>query len=175
MNRNGDGDSYQVEINGDIYEIEFIGESGIVLVDGVRVKLDVKPKSIPDHYSMLGNGESYLIGVEPQEEQNRYRVHAGGFDFDAEVVSKREAFLREYLRAAGVGKSEGVVKAPMPGLIVKVDSTEGAEVTAGSGILVMEAMKMENEIKAPVSGTLRKLHVQVGDTVEKGQLLLEIG
>ena len=174
MSKNGDGDAYRVEINGDVYEIEFFGENGLVLVDGVEVQLDVRPKSVPDHYSMLGNGESYIIAVEPQDEPNRYRVQAGGYDFDADVVSKREAFLREYLRAAGVGKTEGRIKAPMPGLIVKVLAQEGDQVEQGASLLVMEAMKMENEIKAPVSGTLAILKVREGDAVEKGQLLFEI-
>lgn len=174
MNSNGGGDTYRVEINGDVYEIEFHGKDGVVLVDGEEVKLDVRPKSVPDHYSMLGNGESYILAVEPRDEPNQYRVHAGGYDFDADVVSKREAFLRDYLRAAGVGKAEGRIKAPMPGLIVKVAAEVGNEVTQGDAILVMEAMKMENEIKAPISGTLQELKVSEGDAVEKGQILFEI-
>ncbi|MCB2198173.1 biotin/lipoyl-binding protein [bacterium] len=174
MNTNGGGDAYRVEINGDVYEVEFRGKDGIVMIDGEEIQLDVRPKSVPDHYSMLGNGESYIIAVEPRDEPNQYRVHAGGYDFDADVISKREAFLRDYLRAAGVGKAEGRIKAPMPGLIIKIEMQEGEDVLQGDSVLVMEAMKMENEIKAPISGTLKELNVREGDAVEKGQILFEI-
>ncbi|MBD3166697.1 biotin/lipoyl-binding protein [bacterium] len=97
-----------------------------------------------------------------------------GYDYEAEAISSREAFLRDFIRAAGVGKSEGVIKAPMPGLIVKTDVEIGDTVKKNQGVIVMEAMKMENEIKAPMDGTIKSLNVKAGDAVEKNQVLAEI-
>jgi len=119
-------------------------------------------------------GESYTLGIEQQEEANMFRVHAGGYDFNAEVLSSREAFLSEYLKAAGVGKKEGLVKAPMPGLVVKNFVKEGESVKSGEGIMIMEAMKMENEISSPIDGVVKSLSISPGDAVEKGQILFEI-
>jgi pyruvate carboxylase subunit B len=136
--------------------------------------LDVQPKAVPDHFSLLVNGASLLMAIEQQDEQNRYRIHAGGHDFDADVVSAREAYLREFLRAAGVGARQGRVAAPMPGKIVQVEVSVGDDVEESAGIMVMEAMKMENEIKAPIPGKVIAIHVEAGSAVEKGQLLFEI-
>jgi pyruvate carboxylase subunit B len=173
--------SYHVEIDGDVYEVSFIGENGRVRVNGEEGALDMREKSVQDHFSLLVSsnpeaegGESVILGVETGDESGEYRVHGGGYDFDVEVLSTREQFLREYLRAAGVGRREGRVTAPMPGLIVKLEAGEGQEVEAGEGVLVMEAMKMENEIKAPVAGRIAKLNVEAGSAVEKGQELFEI-
>ncbi|MFH0883864.1 MAG: biotin/lipoyl-containing protein [bacterium] len=168
------GDAYRVEINGDVFEIEFLGHEGRIRVDGEEMVLDVQPKAVPDHYSLLLGGRSVVLAVEPTDIANQYRIHTGGYDFSADVISKREAYLREFLRAAGVGTRHGRVTAPMPGLIVKVEASENDLVEEHQGILVMEAMKMENEIKAPVAGRLKSLSVSLGQAVEKGQLLFEI-
>lgn len=176
MNNNSQHDSgkYVVEINGEIYEVSFSGELGKVTVNDKTLALDMQPKSVPDHFSMLLGGKSVVLAVESTEDASKYRVHAGGYDFDVDVASSREAYLREFLRAAGVGVKQGRVVAPMPGLIIKLEVEIGQTVELGQGILIMEAMKMENEIKAPVKGVLKSIHVNTGEAVEKGKLLFEI-
>ena len=66
------------------------------------------------------------------------------------------------------------VSAPIPGVILKIDVAEGDAVKAGQDLLVMEAMKMENQIQAPASGKVAKIHVKREDAVQQDQLLLEI-
>jgi biotin carboxyl carrier protein len=168
------GNSYRVEIGGEVFEIDFLEHGGRIRVDGREMVLDVQPKAVPDHYSLLLDGKSVVLAVESTDVANQYRIHTGGYDFSADVISKREAYLREFLRAAGVGSRHGRVTAPMPGLIVKIEASENDPVEEHQGILVMEAMKMENEIKAPVAGRLKSLSVSLGQAVEKGQVLFEI-
>jgi len=67
------------------------------------------------------------------------------------------------------------LKAPMPGLVLRVLVSEGEQVSAGQGLVVLEAMKMENELKAGAAGVVRSVRAVAGATVEKGQLLLEVG
>ncbi|TAK60931.1 MAG: biotin/lipoyl-binding protein [Bacteroidetes bacterium] len=67
---------------------------------------------------------------------------------------------------------EITIKSPMPGLIVAVEVAPGDEVTAGAGLLILEAMKMENEIKSPAKATVKKIEVGKGDKVEKGEVLM---
>ena len=72
------------------------------------------------------------------------------------------------------GGSAGELISQMPGKIVKVMATEGADVTAGDTLLILEAMKMENEIKAGVSGKIKAIHVEEGQVLESGHLMIEI-
>jgi pyruvate carboxylase subunit B len=78
---------------------------------------------------------------------------------------------------AGAGDRGGVggkVKAPMPGLVLRVEVEEGDTVAAGAGLVVLEAMKMENEIKSPVAGRVAAVHVSGGQAVDKGMVMVEV-
>ena len=67
-----------------------------------------------------------------------------------------------------------VVKAPMPGLIVRLLKNVGDTVTKGERLLIIEAMKMENELKSPIAGRIKEIHVAVGRPVDKGQVLVTL-
>ncbi len=173
--KNNELEAYRVEIDGEVRIVAFEADGRHARLNGERIEMDIVRENVVDHYSVLADGESYLVSVEPGDGFGSYRVHVAGYDYNCEVISEREAHLREHLRAAGVGKKDGKVTAPMPGLIVKLVAEEGSQVKAGQGVLVMEAMKMENEIKSPSSGILRKYHIKPGQAVEKGQVLFEVG
>ena len=105
--------------------------------------------------SVVPNGEGYVVSVDSRR-------------IPVEIVDARSA-----LRKAAQHGHDGVVelRAPMPGKIVKVLVDEGAEVQANQGIVVMEAMKMQNEIKSPKAGIVKKLGVKEGAPVNAGDLL----
>ncbi len=173
MTANEQHNSYRVEVNGNAYLVTFL-DDGQVQFEDLTVTADITENETRDHFSLILNKESFMLGVEPSGEPNRFKVHAGGYDFDIDVLASREAYLQEYLKAAGVGKKEGKVKATMPGLIRQIEVKEGDTVAAGDGVLIMEAMKMENEIKTPISGVVTKIGVQEGEAVEKGAFLFEV-
>jgi biotin carboxyl carrier protein len=79
------------------------------------------------------------------------------------------------VKRPGMADSDGVLKSPMPGKVVKVLVAEGDTIEAGAPLIVVEAMKMENELVAPNSGTVQKVHVKPGDTVEGGAKLVTVG
>ena len=76
--------------------------------------------------------------------------------------------------AAATGEASSLVKAPLPGLIIDVKVSEGQKVKAGQNIVVMEAMKMENQIQATTDGTVKKVFVKKGDNVAEGNAMVEI-
>ena len=82
--------------------------------------------------------------------------------------------MRDLSSAGSVAKGPAPVRAPMPGLVVKVEVDEGECVEAGDGLLVVEAMKMENELTAAVAGRVGTIHVVAGQTVEKGEVLMDM-
>jgi len=75
----------------------------------------------------------------------------------------------------GAGRGAGLVKAPMPGRVVRILVEPGQQVKSGEGIVVVEAMKMENELSAPRDGVVTQVHVSEGDTVESGAALIQVG
>ena len=77
-------------------------------------------------------------------------------------------------RSGGATSEGGLIISPMPGRVVKTMVTEGAEVSTGQGVIVVEAMKMENELKATTSGRIKRLHVSEGDLVDANAPLVEI-
>ena len=102
-------------------------------------------------------------------------VHHRGETWPVAVVDERTRQLRELTGQQGKKKVGGVVKAPMPGLVLRLEVDVGQQVDAGVGVVVLEAMKMENEIKSSGSGVVKKIYVSAGEAVDKGEPLVEIG
>jgi glutaconyl-CoA/methylmalonyl-CoA decarboxylase subunit gamma len=123
---------------------------------------------------MVLDGRSYEVVAVPGGERGKWRLAMGGERFDVDIVDERQHAIRALLGRSGPAPTGGLVKAPMPGLIVRVLVEEGQVVPAGAGVVVVEAMKMENELAAAVGGVVRKVHVVPGATVEKGQVVVEI-
>lgn len=101
-------------------------------------------------------------------------VHAGGLNQTMTVLDARAARLRARKNAAGMGAGGNVVRSPMPGRVVKVMVAEGDSVEAGQGVVIVEAMKMENELRAAGAGVVAKVHVKAGDAVESNAELVTL-
>ena len=97
-----------------------------------------------------------------------------GVALEAEVQDERSARLARFGGAAARGHGPQAVKAPMPGLVVRVHVASGERVQAGQGLIVLQAMKMENELNCPTDGTVKAVHVRPGQAVEHGELLVEL-
>lgn len=161
------------------YFVTVAGEEFVVEVDGDRVRLDgaeaeahlVRLAGMPLRHLLLGQeSHSLVLG---SAGRGQWRAERYGERWEVEVVDERTRHIRSL---AGGGKRVAgppVLKAPMPGLVVRVLVEPGARVAAGAGLLVLEAMKMENELRAVADGTVRAVLARRGQAVEKGQVLLE--
>jgi len=123
-----------------------------------------------DLLSLIIDGRSYQVDIHSEKDSHRVLVEGEHFDF--ELFDERKALLKS---AAGLGV-EGVqeIRTSMPGKIVKVLVAEGDEVQEGDGLVIVEAMKMENEMKSPMDGAITKVGVAEGETVEAGALLVVV-
>jgi len=123
-----------------------------------------------DLLSLLINGCSYQVDIHTQRDRHEVLVDGEHFEFD--LFDERKAFLK---KEAGLG-SEGVqeVRTSMPGRIIRVMAGPGEGVEKGQGLVVIEAMKMENEIRSPKDGVVKKVGVREGDVVEAGALLVVV-
>lgn len=151
-----------VEANGRIMEI-LLADSG-ESVDYQRISAA--------RYSILIGGKSYSLQVE----KNNPGFEVTHRNQAVEVLIKDEIdLIRErYGMGAGLAEMHGIVKAPIPGKVVKIEVEEGQTVEPDTGLMILEAMKMENEIKAPVGGVIAKIFVSEGDNLDKDAQLLEI-
>jgi biotin carboxyl carrier protein len=140
-------------------------------------------KIVVDGNSILVNGQPFVIGLEEDRvlvdgtpfdvtlEENRVIVGGIAHELGVQGLDEEKAGPRAAARAAA---SEGAVNAIMPGKIIRVLVSEGDQVAEGDVVCILEAMKMENELKAPMDGTVKALHIQSGQDVEMGAVLAEI-
>jgi biotin carboxyl carrier protein len=162
---------YITNIDGKEFTVEIIDEKH-VSVNGQVLEVDFESVSGQPVYSLLINGKSYEGYVYPDEQKWQVLLH--GRLFQAEVEDEREKRLRA---AAGAGVAEGGefhLKAPMPGMVVAIPVAEGQTVKKGQVLLILESMKMQNELKAPKDGTVSRIRVKAGETVEQKQTLLSV-
>jgi biotin carboxyl carrier protein len=139
-----------------------------VEVDGRRVLLQAR-RTADGAWSLLRDG--VLTEVRVRKEGARWvATHAGG-TLEGVVMDAGRASLGP---GGGVGSDGTQVRAPMPGRVVEVLVTEGASVAKGDPLVVVEAMKMENVLKADAAGVVSKVHASAGDTVEAGRELISL-
>ena len=119
------------------------------------------------------NNKKYLAEI-TDKSQNKYTVLLNGVSYSFTIESPISYRRRKYLQKYRQDSKLETVIAPMPGKIVELLVEESASVKEGDSILVLEAMKMQNEIIAQVSGKIKKINVKAGDTVTKDDVLLEI-
>ena len=116
----------------------------------------------------------YRVVAEKREGRGRYTLWVDGYRFETEALDERTRAIRDTSAATAAPAGPAPVRAPMPGLIVRVSVNVGDTVEAGQGVVVMEAMKMENELRATAAGRVKSVEVVPGATVEKGALLVAL-
>jgi len=152
-----------------------------VVIDGERVTLDgveatghvVDVEKTPIRMVTVGT-EVHRVVARRGGSRGAYTLWVDGFRFEVEALDERARAIRELSGNAAAATGPAPLVAPMPGLIVRVNVAVGDVVQAGQGLVVMEAMKMENELRAMVGGTVKRVAVAAGTAVEKGALLLEL-
>jgi pyruvate carboxylase subunit B len=149
-------------------------EPGRAIVDGVPVGVHFAPIPGTPLYHLLLGGESWTLAVQALDGVGRWALGVVGERIEVEVVDESSRQIQELAGRPHVRTGAETVEAPMPGLVVRIPVVEGQRVTAGTGLIVVEAMKMENELRAPRTAVVTRVHVTVGDAVERGAALVTI-
>jgi len=147
-------DEHHVSLNGTLYEVDFDSVSGQPVV------------------SMLVNGKSYEAYV--YEDLQVLQVLLHGRMFPVVVEDEREKRLRAASGSRIAERGDYHLRAPMPGLVIAMPVGEGQEVQKGDVLVVLESMKMQNELKSPRPGVISRLRVKPGDSVDQHQTLLTV-
>ena len=153
------------------YLVEIIDDRH-VSIDGKIVELDFESVKSQPVFSLIVDGKSYEAYVYQGDEE--LEVMVKGRLYHSKVEDERERRLRA--ASGGVVAQSGPfqLKAPMPGLIVAVSVEVGQEVKKGDVLLILESMKMQNELKSPRDGTVGRIQVAAGDSVEQRQKMLTV-
>jgi biotin carboxyl carrier protein len=164
---------YVVQLNGQRHTVS-IEPDGVQYEDEPKARGELSDiEGSPVRMVKLGT-HVYRVVAEKRQGRGRYTLWVDGYRFEVEALDERTRAIRDLSAANAAPTGPAPIIAPMPGLIVRVNVSIGDKVEAGQGIVVMEAMKMENELRATAPGTVQTIEVAAGTAVEKGALLVSL-
>jgi biotin carboxyl carrier protein len=141
-------------------------------IDGKVYKVDLM-HTADGTFSILESGHSYNIELVPHAESKKYTAYTLYKAYDLEVIDAEARYLRNR-GGNGFDSNENTISSPMPGKVVNVMVEVGDVVKEGETVIIISAMKMESEYKAPKDGVVKKINVKNDDTIEGDQILIEL-
>ena len=159
---------YVTILNGEQYEVE-IDRDGNILLNGEIHEVDFLPLG-PSLYSVITDNKSLEVVID--DEGGNISVMMGGRLYETHVLDERAMLMA--MRKGGLGDGSGEVVAPMPGLIVTIPVEVGQTVVHGQTVVILESMKMQNELKSHIDGVVKSISVKSGQTVDKNTILVVI-
>lgn len=165
---------YKVNINDSIHlETEY--KDGLVLVNGEGTEMDMVSLT-PTRFHIIHQQRSYLAElVEVNYSQKKMTIKVNSNKYELAIKDQYDELLKNLgLDNLNTTKIKEI-KAPMPGLVLKLLVKEGVEVKKGDNLFVLEAMKMENMIKSPSDAIIKKIFINTGNKVEKNQVMISLG
>ncbi|MBV1922873.1 MAG: acetyl-CoA carboxylase biotin carboxyl carrier protein subunit [Flavobacteriaceae bacterium] len=156
--------SYKASVNKK-YNFEFSAED--------LNSLDIKPTNT-SHLHVLKDNLPFKAKILKGDFQNReYEIRVKKSKYNVVITDDLDALIKEMGFSLGNAKQLNNLKAPMPGLILEINVEPGQEVKEGDSLLILSAMKMENNFTSSRDGIIKSVHVKKDDAIEKGQLLIE--
>jgi biotin carboxyl carrier protein len=163
---------YKVKVN-NAWDFELSEENDVFRLAGQNIELDFRELA-DGHLHLIYQHKSYRAEiVSEQPEDKTVTVKINGRLYHVAVEDQYDRLLKSMGLNGVTGKLALEIKAPMPGLVLSVNVSEGQEIKKGDSLLVLEAMKMENMLKATTDGVVKKIFAEKGDKVDKGQVLIE--
>jgi len=163
---------YEIDANQRSLEVDFNIDSDELIIKSGGKELRFQAVQVqPGVYSVLVNNRSFVVGVCPSETN---RVNLNGTPINLELLDAVHLHLRELGWDSLQETKAGLISAQIPGLVTKIFHAPGDEVKVGDPLFLIEAMKMENEIKSPLTGVVKNIGIVEGQTVEKGTNIIEI-
>ncbi len=153
-------------------EIRHSGDATEVVVGDRVLAADLVRIAGSPVYSLVLDGRSHEVSV--HRHNGRFELVIGGESYDADVMDERAMRIAEATGDVGEKQSGETVLAPMPGVVVGIAVAVGDTVEPGQGVVTLEAMKMENELKSAVEGVVREIKIEVGQGVAQGEPLVVI-
>ena len=161
---------YIVTIDDRTFEVEINGDASIIKLNGREIRADYRNLRGGKMHSILADNESHEFEI--SRSNGGYDIwHRSGF-LRADIVDEKTHRMRKLMGETVIGRKISSLRAPMPGLVVKVEVAVGQHVKKGDGLVIVEAMKMENELRAHAPAIVKEIRIQPGLAVEKNQELI---
>ena len=163
---------HKVKVNGE-YKYEITSDNDTLFVNGEKVTADISRLANTHAWHVIHNLRSYnaeVIGFNRVERTAEIRINNN--IYSVKVKDQFDILLDQLGLSDLTATRISDIKAPMPGLVLKVFASEGMTAKKGDNLFVLEAMKMENIIKAPADVVVKTVKIKPGDKVEKGQVLM---
>lgn len=161
----------KVIVDGQELEVNLDSLDGKGSIDGKGFDLDVS-KQDSMAYHLEYKGKKYNAQVLPGDDGKKPKIRVNGLSYDTELIDKYDELIKS-LGMESLTKVEiKELKSPMPGLVIKIDVKPGDSIVKGDPLMILEAMKMENQIKAKGEGLIAEILVNEGQAVEKNELLI---
>lgn len=161
-------------ISENIWQFDQIEQNGKSILYEEKKPINYEFKPIGhNRFIFILNNQSHLVHI--LKENGIYHIHIDGDYFPVSVEDEQTRELRFLVEHAKESSGEYTIFAPIPGLITKLNVNEGDKIKPGEGLIILEAMKMENEIKSQSDGVIKKILVKEGMAVEKDQELIIVG
>lgn len=162
---------YVVTVDKREFSVEIDGN--VVRLDGRVIDAELRRLGDSPEYRMVVGATHRTIAVD-QRVEDGWTLVLDGTVHEVGILDERTRHVRSLTVASAAASGSAAIKAPMPGLLVKRLVEIGDDVAEGQGLVVLEAMKMENELRAPIAGRVMALHGLPGEAINKGQLLVEL-
>lgn len=164
---------YLVDINGERITVELDGAHATV--DGVRHDVSLTHVAgTPVRLVRIGE-QVHRVVARRGATRGVWQLDVDGTRVEAEALDERLRAIKDLTAASAVASGPAPLLAPMPGLVVRVAVAVGDTVSAGQGLVMIEAMKMENELRAAAPGVVTAVRAKAGEAVNKGAVLVELG
>jgi pyruvate carboxylase subunit B len=161
---------YYVTLEGRTFEVDLTGD--VPRVDGEEVQAELHRVPGTPTRLLLVDGRTHSL-VARRGEAEDWNLYLDGEPFEADVVDERARAIREMTGQGAGEQGPSPIRAPMPGLVVSLAVEAGDRVEAGQSVAIVEAMKMENDLKAESDGVVARVRVAAGEPVDKGAVLVE--
>ena len=165
----------QVKVDDRTTWVELVSQNGSFLevsIDGKIYKVDLL-HTADGTFSIIEGGHSFNIELVPHKTPKLYTAYTFYKSYEVSIIDAETRYLQSR-GGAGFGANSNTISSPMPGKVVKILVNEGDNVTEGQTVIIISAMKMESEYKAPKNGIIKKVNVNEGDTIDGNQILIEL-
>ena len=161
-----------MDVNGHRVVVD-LGPNGIE-VDGEPITAHLEEVEGTPIYLLTTGGTLHRLAVSRGESRGQFAIWTDDHRFEVEAIDERRRAIRDMAGAGAVSTGPAPLVAPMPGLVVRINVKAGDQVQPGQALVVMEAMKMENELRTASAGTVKAIRITPGTAVERGTTLIEL-